>query len=153
VGLINLVARLLVSNARKRKQAAPQGAREAETVEQPAGREVGDAGEIKIAATPERMKIFEEERRKIQEAVYGSEEIREEVSVEEGPVMDMSAMNKEIPKPIVREKNVPTRREISGPTAQQGKTPYGWQKINSLPPLKRAVILSEILGKPKGLER
>jgi Na+-transporting methylmalonyl-CoA/oxaloacetate decarboxylase gamma subunit len=28
----------------------------------------------------------------------------------------------------------------------------GWEKINRLPTLKRAIILSEIIGKPKGLE-
>lgn len=27
-----------------------------------------------------------------------------------------------------------------------------WEKINQLSPMKRAIVLSEILGKPKGLE-
>jgi len=35
---------------------------------------------------------------------------------------------------------------------REHKISSGWGKINRLPALKRAIILSEIIGKPKGLE-
>ncbi len=35
---------------------------------------------------------------------------------------------------------------------RERKMGAGWKKINSLPTLKRAIILSEIIGKPKSLE-
>lgn len=160
VGLINLIARLIMSNARKKKQAlsaktqAPSpGAKETKAVEQPAGRGASDAGEVEIVSRTESLRILEEGRRKIQEAIFREKESREEVSVEEGSIMDMSAMNREIQKPIVREKTALTYRASPAPPTQKGKTTSGWQKINRLPPLKRAVILSEILGKPKGMDR
>ncbi len=160
VGLINVIARIIVSNARKRKQtlsaknqASSQGVKEAEAVEQPAVRRVIDTGEVETVSRFESMRILEEGRKKIQEEIFHEKEPREEVSVEDRSLMDMGAMNREIQKPIVREKTAPTHRASPAPSTQQGKTTSGWQKINRLPPLKRAVILSEILGKPKSMER
>lgn len=40
----------------------------------------------------------------------------------------------------------------SGGELQERGARNGWERIQSLPPLKRAILLSELLGKPKALE-
>jgi hypothetical protein len=159
VGLINVIARLIMSNAKKKKRAlstedqtVSSAVPVAETVEQPSSRGGGKIPEVEAVTRSGIMNVYEEGRKKVQEAIFREEAYPAEKKEPENASY-MSKNERATEGPFIRRMKAPTVEEKPAPVKQEVKTSSGWQRINSLPPLKKAVILSEILGKPKGLER
>ncbi len=158
IGLINVIARLIISSAKKKKQALSSKTQEVysavppgEAVEQHASAGGGEIPEDEALTRFEAVNVYEERRKKIQEVIIREEEPREEEKEPESA----SYMNKServTQRPFVRRMKALTGEDKPVPVTQEVKTPSGWQKIDRLPPLQKAVILSEILGKPKGIE-
>ena len=158
VGLINVIARLIMSRAKKKKQALSTKAQaessavtEGEAAEHHAAVSEGEIQEVEAVTRSAVVNVYEERRKNIQEVIISEEESREEKEELESASY-MNSGDRATQGPIMKRIKATAGVEKPLPVAQEVKASSGWQKIDSLPPLQRAVILSEILGKPKGME-